>query len=86
MKKTIFIIVVMLIGCGDNVTISKEEYKNLKGIKERSFIVNEQKYEIYEGSDGHDYYETLLGTGGYSKDLRHFHYPDCKKCIRRDSL
>lgn len=50
------------------------------------FTVNDQKYEIYLGSDNHEYYGMYIATGAYHGYNRYFHYPDCEKCRRRDTL
>lgn len=88
MKKLIFIILIGLFSCNDNsVTISKQEYNKLTGGKlPKYFSVNSITYTVYTGSDGHEYYEMRVGTGGYSYGNRHFHYPDCEKCKKRDTL
>ncbi len=87
MKKRIsyFLLIVFLIqSCNsDDVTISKEEYLKLKKDTTKYLIVNETEYLIYTGSDGHQYYGTQLGTGGYGFSEKHFHLPDCKKCLTR---
>lgn len=92
MKKLIFILLIGLFSCNDdNVTISKEEYYKLKGDTSslkypKFFTVNDQKYEIYLGSDNHEYYGMYIATSAYHGYDRHFHYPDCEKCRRRDTL
>lgn len=95
------IIVNALFSCGDNknnVTITKEEYSKLKGDtinsgypKPFSFkhdINNSTKpswtyceWEIFLGQDTHEY----LTNNGIN-NLVLIHYPDCQKCLKRDSL
>jgi len=94
------LILFLTIGCKDEnkslVTISKEEYIKLKGetIKpeypkylmigdHNTNNTNKTKFLIELGSDGHEYAHNVDGVyDGYVC----FHYPDCKKCIKRDSL
>lgn len=88
MKKLIFILttILLFVACNDSVTISKDEYNKLKGVKQpRSFTVNNETYLIYTGSDEHDYYPMSIGTGGYSSSVRYFHYADCVKC-KKDTI
>ena len=75
----------------DNITISKGEYWKLKGDTTRSiylktFKVDEEEYIISLGSDGHEYYSMYINVTGYISHKRYFHYPDCIKCIKKDTL
>lgn len=69
------------------VVIDKSEYESLKGIKPpiypKHFRVQDRDYEIYLGSDGHEYYNTWIGESGYNVRQKDFHYPDCIKCQMR---
>lgn len=89
---TIILPFTTMISCSDNnISISKEEYRKLKSDTTRSvypktFKVDEAEYNISLGSDGHEYYSMYIATGGYSGHERHFHYPDCVKCIKKDTI
>lgn len=87
-KYILIFISVLVISCEDNskVEISTEEYNKLKDINKQFFTVNDESYEIFNGSDGHQYYGVLIATGNYSNTTHYFHYVDCKKCLVRDSL
>ena len=87
MKKLIPFILI-LIGCGNNdqIVISKEEYKKLKGDTIKSeypkpflLIKGEgHKSQIILGSDGHEYIEIVLN---YRMDTYNvLHSPECIKC------
>lgn len=93
MKKLITILsVLFLFSCNDKITISKEEYDELKRntvkpeypkpfkFKEPSFDANWVRWAIIEGEDNHEY---LVNSGGQS--FAFIHYPDCKKC-KKDTL
>ena len=85
MKKLIPFILI-LIGCGNNdqIVISKEEYKKLKGdtIKPeypKPFkLLGERRGEsqIVLGSDGHEYIEFNWASSSYNI----LHSPECIKC------
>lgn len=92
MKKLIPFILI-LIGCGNNdqIVISKEEYKKLKGdtIKPeypKPFkLLGKRRGEsqIVLGSDGHEYIEIILN---YRIDAYNvLHSPECIKCMRIDT-
>ncbi len=89
---TIILLFTTIISCSDNnITISKEEYRKLKGDTTRSvylktFEVDEEKYIISLGSDGHEYYSMYICVTGYISNKRYFHYPGCIKCIKKDTL
>ena len=94
MKKTIIYLLTILLfaSCNNSntITISQEEYKQLKGdtIKPeypKEFSVNNTVYHIYLGSDKHEYYGFRIGTGGYSSEFNYVHYHDCVKC-KKDTL
>lgn len=93
MKKLITILsVLFLFSCNDKITISKEEYDELKRntvkpeypkpfkFKEPSFDANWVRWAIIEGEDNHEY---LVNSGGQS--FAFIHYSDCKKC-KKDTL
>ena len=74
-----------LFGCdNDSITISKEEYNQLKGIKSPTYpktvIIDGQKWSITLGSDEHEYCDN---NGGDIYVC--FHYPDCVKC-KKDTI
>lgn len=85
MKKLIPFILI-LIGCGNNdqIVISKEEYKKLKGdtIKPeypKPFkLLGKRRGEsqIVLGSDGHEYIELNWSNNRYNV----LHSPECIKC------
>ena len=88
MKKIAIILTALLLNsCGDNkVVLTKEQYKKLTGdtVKPeypKYFEVNNIKYEIYLGSNNHEFYKVPT----YYYDDNYFHYPDCKKC-KKDTL
>lgn len=80
----------MYLGCNDEtdkISISKKEYQALKGdsnalLYPKKFYIGDKSYNIERGSDGHEYYYLLIGTGGYSNNFKPFHYPDCIKCTK----
>lgn len=90
MKKLIPFILI-LIGCGNNdqIVISKEEYKKLKGdtIKPeypKPFkLLGKRRGEsqIVLGSDGHEYIELNWSRNTYNV----LHSPECIKCKRIDT-
>lgn len=82
------LISISVISCKDDskVEISTEEYNKLKGVEKQFFTVNDKTYEIYTGSDGHQYYSMDICERGYHAETQYFHYPDCKKCFGNDSL
>lgn len=97
-KLIIIILLVTLVSCGskNTVTLTKEEYSKLKGdtfvpIKTFTFKhnVNTDKklsvenfsWEIVLGQDNHEYI-----TNDSYNGLVVIHYPDCIKCLKRDSL
>ena len=85
MKKLIPFILI-LIGCGNNdqIVISKEEYKKLKGdtIKPeypkpfKLYGGYRSKSQIVLGSDGHEYIESNWATSSHIV----LHSPECIKC------
>ena len=92
MKKLILLTIVLFtMGCSDNeVTISKQEYDQLKGIKvdkPRTITFPEGSgpdyytWTIHTASDGHDY---LDNDGKHSYLL--IHYIECSKCCKIDSI
>jgi hypothetical protein len=90
---TIILLFITMISCSNdnNITISKEEYRKLKGDTTRSgypktFKVDEEEYIIAVGSDGHEYYSMYINVTGYIAHKRYFHYPGCIKCIKKDTL
>jgi hypothetical protein len=90
MKKLLVLLIPFIIGCRDhkNVTIPKDEYDKLKGIKAPEYpkainidIHNAFHWELFVSEDGHTY---CSNNGGHGFCL--FHYPECKKCKVTDSL
>ena len=87
MKKLIPFILI-LIGCGNNdeIVISKEEYKKLKGdtIKPEYpkpfelFNDGNHSSHIVIGSDGHEYIEIVLKYRADTYNV--LHSPECIKC------
>lgn len=93
MKKLIPFFII-LIGCDSNhneVTLTKEEYKKLKGdtIKPeypKPFkLFNEWNHSshIVLGSDGHEYIEIVLKHRIDTYNV--LHSPECIKCMRIDT-
>ena len=90
MKKLIPFILI-LIGCGNNdqIVISKEEYKKLKGDTIKSEYPKPFKLlgkkrgesQIVLGSDGHEYIELNWSSSSYNV----LHSPECIKCKRIDT-
>lgn len=90
---TIILLFITMISCSDNnITISKEEYRKLKGDTVKSEY---PKPFYFEGKDsgggfnwrielGEDNHEYLRNSGGNAFVL--IHYPNCKKCIKKDTL
>jgi hypothetical protein len=90
-KLTAILLLFTLFSCGnDTVTISKSEYNQLKGIKQKTKRIltfpegsnanYNFKWKIIKASDGHDYLEND-GYHGYII----MHYVECNKC-KTDSL
>lgn len=82
-----------MISCSNdnNITISKEEYRKLKGDTTRSeypktFKVGGEEYIISVGNDGHEYYSMYINVIVWISSERYFHYPGCIKCIKKDTL
>lgn len=91
MNKLLFVLVLFLIGCDDNtVTITKEEYRKLKGdtskvIEPKIFKIGEKnrgrnKFIVELGSDGHEYAHNI--DNSYEAYVA-FHYVDCQLCKSR---
>ena len=70
--------------CDDSITISKQEYNQLKGIKSPTYPkpvrIDYQDWSITLGSDGHEYCDNNRGNGYVC-----FHYIDCVKC-KKDTI
>lgn len=93
--KIVKLLILFLVGFGfascddsDKVTISKKEYLQLKkdtlALKyPKRFTVANHEYDVFLGSDNHEYYEMQIGIGGYSYSQQYFHYPDCNLCEQR---
>lgn len=90
----LFISTIFIFGCNsseEKVVIPLSEYRSLKGDTlnkpeyPKVFTVNNVTYNVYLGSDGHEYYEMYLGVGGNRGTERHFHYPNCKLCHEKKS-
>jgi len=92
----ILLLTFLLYSCNDTVTISKEEYKQLKGdtlkpeypksLRIGSYYnkTNDRTAFLIElGSDGHEYVHNY--HAGYDAYVA-FHYPDCKKCEKRNNI
>lgn len=76
-----------LISCSDNVTISKEEYQQLKGdtVKPKYpkiIYCDNEEFKIYLGSDNHQYIRVISYYTKYHLE----HYPDCEKCKSKNNL
>lgn len=94
MKKILtLLILLLLVSCNDNVTISKDEYEKLKGDTLHSeypkpFKLHieglswENNAGIVLGSDKHEYLVWKFGSHGCNVE----HYIDCKLCKGRESL
>lgn len=72
-----------IISCNPNphdnqVYISKPEY--LKSIGVKSFTIKSTTYDIATASDSCEYFSMKLGTGGYTSEIKWFHYPQCSYC------
>lgn len=93
MKKVIVILTVcfLTISCGNNeVTISKEEYNELKGVSGTTYPKPFQLFDkgmgwdnnegIVLGSDEHEYLITNWGNNGENVE----HYIDCDFCKSRE--
>jgi hypothetical protein len=89
MKNLIFLLIfsISFVSCGDtqtsSVTISKDEYakllqKQAKVEEPKQLVIHNYNYNIYTGSDGHDYLEEAFGRN----DLIG-HYVDCRLCKQR---
>jgi hypothetical protein len=89
-KLTTILLLFTLLSCGDDtVTLSKDEYNRLKGIKPKTkktitfpegSRANNCDWEIIEASDGHDYLENNSYHGYII-----MHYVECNKC-KKDTL
>lgn len=92
MKKIlVFLLTLILFSCSENeITISKEEYDSLKGVKpevihsrpfkfKKSELSENHKWFISEGEDEHEY----LHNEGYNTFVL-IHYPECKKCTNHE--
>lgn len=93
MKQTIIItLTLFLFSCNnDNVTISKEEYQQLKGdtIQSEYPKISKLPDKISLKADLitiiHDNHEIILWLNGYGSQM--IHKPDCKYCSsKRDSI
>jgi hypothetical protein len=68
---TIILLFTIMFSCSnDNITISKEEYGKLKGdtiraADSKTFKVDEEKYNVSLGSDGHEYYSMSIAVIGF---------------------
>ena len=80
--KYILILTLFFCSCNnDTVTITREEYKQLKGLEyPKHFTVNNETYDVYLGSDKHEYYKVRSYNA-----TNYFHYIDCKYC-KKDTL
>ena len=88
--KRLILLALLITSCStDDVTITKEEYNRLKGIKPpvirnvtfpKDASASMLDWKIITGSDGHDYLENN-GNSGFIM----MHYVECKKC-ESDSL
>jgi hypothetical protein len=84
------ILALFLVGCSDDVTITKKEYLELTNqIKKPEYpkviTINHEDYYIYMGSDNHEYL-TSVNLESYNNQKNSFsfiHYPDCKLCLNR---
>lgn len=83
MKKIIlFICLLVFTSCAtDTVTLSKDEYNRLKGIKKpeypkpyKIYGSEPNEWEILLGEDGHEY----LANDGYNSFVL-IHFPNCKR-------
>lgn len=93
MKNIFFILLTLILfSCVDNneVVISKQEYNRLKGIKKSEYpkqfhfedeLAEGWEWKIILGEDNHEY---IRNEGGNGFIL--IHYPDCNKCLKRDTL
>jgi hypothetical protein len=86
--KLLIALMLFITSCSSDVTISKEEYRKLKGISEypKPFHTNDKDLEYWEwriilGEDSHEYL-----TNDRGKRFAFIHYPECKKCIKSDSI
>lgn len=94
MKKTLLLLlllVLLFVSCSDNIRLSKEEYDKLTNVKKpeypKSFYfkddaTNNYKWTIILGEDSHEY----LRNNYYYESIVVIHYPDCKKCLSKDSV
>ena len=90
MKNRLSIVVGLLftlISCDSRVTISQSEYDKLKEVKVKvtrtvtfpeSSTAHYHKWEIIQGSDGHDYMENGAGNAYII-----MHYVECNKCKKK---
>lgn len=92
MKRILITLALFVTSCSDDVTLSKEEYNKLKGIKTleypKPFYFDDEylmywDWHISLGADGHEY---LYNQGGNSTSLVVTHNSDCKKCLHKDSI
>ena len=92
MKKLLFLLLILsIVSCSDDVILSKEEYNKLTSnvvLPEypKKFNFKDKKLGIYDWNIylGEDLHEYLSNDGGNS--LIVIHYPDCKKCLSKDSI
>lgn len=61
-KYLVLIFLVLVLGCGNE----KRPY-DLEDT-ENTFTVGKRQYKIITGSDGHQYYYSRFGTGGYQSE------------------
>lgn len=85
MKLFIALLLMIILSCSnnDNVTITKKEYNQLKGISTeypKHITIDDFTWEITKGSDGHEYCDNNQGNGYIC-----FHYPGCIKC-KKDTI
>lgn len=86
-KLLVFICLVVLSSCTtDTVTLPKDEYYQLKGIKQSEYpkpykiygdFHIDAEWQIVLGQDGHEYLENDGGNGYVL-----IHFPSCKKCTK----
>lgn len=88
MKHSIFIFLLFLLGCNNNVTSPKNETQAPISEYPKVIYIGDpynnrpKKNFVTLGSDGHEYLTNCdLCSWKYL-----IHYPDCKYCLKRDSL
>lgn len=84
MKKLIFGTILLLYSCSGGNNKEEVLYDSVKLINltnDANTTAHYKDWDIFKGNDGHDYLES---DGGSSYVL--IHYPDCEKCLLRDSL